>query len=259
MNFIDKKDKKFKELHCICDRLYRELRKKGIGANSKRAELMTPEDEWRLWETGVLGVHSPAALLNVVFYCNGKNFHLRGGEEHRFLSILQIQRYQNPDRFVYIETGSKNRSGGVNDYRLQNKIFPVIANPMVEHCHVKLLDLYLSKIPPGRQGSFYLRPIKVIPENQQAPWFTSQTLGKNQLSKMVSSMFQEAGIEKKNVTNSLRASGTTELYRSGVPKNIIKERTGHKSIDALRMYERTSIDQHEAVSKVLQKPMIPRK
>ena len=62
------------------------------------------------------------------------------------------------------------------------------------------------------------------------------------------------------VTNhSLRASGTTELYYSGAPENIIKEQTGHKSVDALRMYERTSIDQYEAVSKALQKPMIPRK
>ena len=133
-------------------------------------------------------------------------------------------RYQSPDRFVYVETGSKNCSGGVNNYRLRNKVVPIIANPMAEYCHVKLLDLYLPKIPPGHQGSFYLRPIKVIPENQEAPWFTSQPLGKNQLSKMVSSMFQEAGIEKKNVTNhSLRASGTTELYRSGAPENIIKE------------------------------------
>ena len=37
MNFMDKKDKKFKELHCVCDRLYRELRKKGIGLRTSNS------------------------------------------------------------------------------------------------------------------------------------------------------------------------------------------------------------------------------
>jgi hypothetical protein len=260
LNFMDKKNQRFKELHSVCDRLYRDLRKKGIGANPKKAELITPEDERQLWETGVLGIHSPASLLNAVFYYNGKNFHLRGGQEHRFLSVSQIQRYQNPNRYVYIETGSKNRSGGINDYKLQNKVVPIVANPEVEYCHIKLLDLYLSKNPPGHQGSFYLRPAILSSEKQDLPWFTSQPMGKNQLSKMVSNMFQKAGISGKNVTNhSLRASGTTQLYRAGAPENIIQERTGHKSLDALQLYERTSMDQHENVSKVLQKPMIPQK
>jgi hypothetical protein len=68
-------------------------------------------------------------------------------------------------------------------------------------------------------------------------------------------MCKKAEIDKENITNhSLRASGTTELFRSGVPEHVIKERTGHRSLDALRQYERTSTDQHAAVSKILTNP-----
>ena len=35
------------------------------------------------------------------------------------------------------------------------------------------------------------------------------------------------------------------------PRKVIKERTGHKSIDGLKAYERTSVEQHLVVSKIL--------
>ena len=56
---------------------------------------------------------------------------------------------------------------------------------------------------------------------------------------------------KKITNHSLRASGTSELFMKGVPEKIIQERTGHKSLDALRCYERTTSSQIEAVSNVL--------
>ena len=41
------------------------------------------------------------------------------------------------------------------------------------------------------------------------------------------------------------------LYTAGVPAKIIQERTGHRSIECLQMYEHTSEKQQLAVSKVL--------
>jgi hypothetical protein len=37
----------------------------------KRAQLITQDIEAKLWETGVLSVHSAQTLLNTVFYYNG--------------------------------------------------------------------------------------------------------------------------------------------------------------------------------------------
>ena len=54
------------------------------------------------------------------------------------------------------------------------------------------------------------------------------------------------------ITNhSLRATSATHMYRSGVPEKVIQERTGHRSLEALRIYERSDSQQHQAVSNIL--------
>ena len=62
-------------------------------------------------------------------YYNGKNFALRCiGEQYR-LKVLQLVREYNPDRYVHKENGSKNRSRGIGDFNVPNKIVPVYSNP----------------------------------------------------------------------------------------------------------------------------------
>ncbi len=63
-------------------------------------------------------------------------------------------------------------------------------------------------------------------------------------------MFAEVGIVGKT-NHSLRATGATRLFESNVPEKLIQERTGHRTTDALRKYERTSMAQEKAVSKIL--------
>ena len=41
------------------------------------------------------------------------------------------------------------------------------------------------------------------------------------------------------------------MYECHVPEKLIKERTGHRSIDALRVYEHESLAQQQAVSSVV--------
>lgn len=88
--------------------MLRELREKGIGAQTQRTEAFTKADEESLWQSGVLGIDNPKSLLYNVFYMNGKNFSLRGGEEQRQLKLSQFQRLTNPLRYVYTENASKN-------------------------------------------------------------------------------------------------------------------------------------------------------
>ena len=61
---------------------------RGIGAQTRETEAFS-EDV--LWRSGVLGSENPKSLLRAVFYLNGKNFCLRGGEEQRGLKIIQLQ------------------------------------------------------------------------------------------------------------------------------------------------------------------------
>jgi len=54
---------------------------------------------------------------------------------------------------------------------------------------------------------------------------------------------------KKNHT--LRATGMSGMFAANVPEKIVQQRTGNRSLDGLRRYERTSLEQQRAVSSVL--------
>ena len=71
-NFLDQKDGAFKKLHGTMDTHFRSLRQQGVGAKIKHAKIISSEDEDLMWERGVMGITSPVALLQAVFYYNGK-------------------------------------------------------------------------------------------------------------------------------------------------------------------------------------------
>ena len=64
-------------MHSIIDRYFRELRELGVGAEIKHTSVISKDEESKLWESGVLGIESPQALLNAVFYYNGKGLLLK--------------------------------------------------------------------------------------------------------------------------------------------------------------------------------------
>ena len=109
----------FKHLHTLLENLYKQLHEDGVGTTKAQAEIITLEEEQKIWETIVFGTDTLENLLNAVFYYNGLNFALRGGSEHRDLSISQFvfssESVQDGDSmkfttFVeYIEFGYKNR------------------------------------------------------------------------------------------------------------------------------------------------------
>ena len=98
---------------------------------SKSAAVICFEKEQKLWETGVLSTETPLSLFNTVFYYNGLNFILRGGDEHRDLKISQLEFRSVPDPdnpsamtecLMHTEHGSKNRPGGSRTLNLENKV-----------------------------------------------------------------------------------------------------------------------------------------
>ena len=64
-------------------------------------------------------------------------------------------------------------------------------------------------------------------------------------------MCQLANISGNKTNHSLRATGATTLFEKGISEKIIQERTGHRSLEALRIYEHTNTAQHQAVSNIL--------
>ena len=212
--------------------------------------------ENQLWESGVLGIDNPTSLLRAVFFSNGKNFCLRGGNEHRNLRLSQLKRTENG--YVYTENVSKNRSGGLAQLHVKNKSVEIHESPEAgDCCHCRLLDLYISKLPAEavEKDLFYVRPMektnKQAPTYERSVWYYSIPIGRNKLSQMVPEICKLGNISGHKTNHSLRATGATELYEAEVPEKIIQERTGHRSLECLRMYERTSDKQQRAVSNIL--------
>ena len=172
----------------------------------------------------------------------------------REFSLSQLKRLNGPDRYVYTENVSKTNSGTFKRLSIQNKVVPVYACPDAkERCAVYLLDLYISKLPPRvlTDDIFYVRPLDMVPSDPSKPWYSTTAVGKNQLEKKLAKICKRAGISGNITNHSLRATSATQLYRSGVPEKVIQERTGHRSLEALRVYERSDSLQHQAACNTL--------
>ena len=79
-------------------------------------------------------------------------------------------------------------------------------------------------------------------QNSKQQWYAHLPVGKNKLSSMVKEMCKAAGIERNKTNHSLRCSGVMSLYKSNIPE-MIKERSGHRSLTALRTYERPTTEE----------------
>ena len=148
MEFLDSKETNFCDLHHTCDVVYRDLHGQGIGTDVRHARVFSQEEESKLWETGVLCITTPKSLQHVVFYCIGECECINGGEEQQRLGPSYFVRSDKPDCYTYVEHGSKNRSGKLAQFRINNKCVPCYAVPDKNPaCLVFLLDIYLNKLP----------------------------------------------------------------------------------------------------------------
>lgn len=250
--FFERHSTSYRELQSVCDHTYRKLRDAGVGVDIKSTSVFTLDEENKLWSSNTIGIDTPKQLQRAVFYYIGKCYCIRGGEEQRKLCPSQFVRSSDPDCYTYMEHGSKNITGGLAQLKQDNKRVPCYAVPgSIPRCLVYLLDLYLGKLPlyAFQANVLYCRPKKDTPNGESA-WYDSVPVGKNTLGTMVRDMCAEAGIEKKT-NHSLRATGATAMFSASIPEKIIQNSTGHRTLESLRKYEKTSIPQHQAVSSLL--------
>ncbi len=67
------------------------LQSKGMGSTKRQAEILTREDEDKLWKEGLLGDMTPQQLLDTIIFYNGLYFALLSGREHRELLLHPCQ------------------------------------------------------------------------------------------------------------------------------------------------------------------------
>ena len=135
---------------------------------------------------------------------------------------------------------------------MKNKIVRAFAQVGSDHYIVKLLDFYLSKLKP-QSPFFYMRPLEQIPDDGK-PWYTGQRVGINTLKTISPKLSSESGVDVKYTNHSLRATSATRMFTGGVPEKVIAEKTGHRSLQALGLYEKTQLSMEKADDSVIANP-----
>lgn len=115
---------------------------------TKQADAISCSDESQMWSTGVLGTHSPKAVINTLLYLSGKLFVLRGGQELRELSHDQIEFLERQDgtmAVTYKERVSKTNQGGLKRRKIERKNVQHIEDPMDERSFTFIYHFYVNK------------------------------------------------------------------------------------------------------------------
>ena len=62
-----------------------------------------------------------------------------------------------------------------------------------DKCPVRVLDLYLKKLPPG-STAFYVQPVQKLPADPYQAWFKNMPVGVNPLKNMMTRVSELAGL-----------------------------------------------------------------
>lgn len=118
-------------------------------------------------------------------------------------------------------------------------------------CFVWLFKKYMQLCPSDAPDhAFYLKPLDSSALSGSC-WYSKKPLGHNQLANTVRRLCSAAGIGGFKTNHSLRATSASRLHQSGVEEQMVMERTGHRSVDGVRSYQRTSEEQRIALSDIL--------
>ena len=169
------------------------------------------------------------------------------------LSQFSFQRNTKGEQCVVYKEDhiTKTNDGGLNSLKKECKVVMVHPSSDVTRCPVRLIDKYISLLPPVKgdqcKHNFYLRSLE---KPTPAQWYSNQVVGLNTLHKTVGKLLKDSRIQGFVSNHSLKRSGASRLFQAGVEKKVIREYTGHHS-DALNQYQVTSEEQKRKVSDVL--------
>ena len=250
-------DPLFKSVKNNLDNRMKELSKKGVVRANNQAVPISQEEENLLWDANLLGDDNPERLLHTLVYLFGIHFALRGGEEHRALTMKSVTIHYDPiQKISYLECrvdNMKNNQGGIQERHQKPKVVRVYANQQSRNCCVvRIFQKYKMLRPnsnPRCSPALCLRPLAKFTCGK-GPWFTCQPVGQHTLRKITSDLCSQAGVKGKRTNHTLKATAATRLYNEGVDEQLIQEHLGNTS-KAIRRYKRTSNAQRRQLTDIL--------
>ena len=94
-------------------------------------------------------------------------------------------------------------------------------------------------------------PVDKHPVTESGSWYTKQCFGVNNLKKILPSISAVSMCSTNYTNHSLRATSVNRMFAASVPEKLIAETSGHRSLKALRSYERTNPNMQMAIDVVI--------
>ena len=209
----------------------------------KQAPEITEEQEKELWDTQIMGLNSPNALINALLWKVGTCFGVRGGEEFRTLRLDNFnicKTGMNTSKIMYIDHHSKSNQSGLCKSNSQSVRGPIVEDINNQNSLFNMLHVYQGKIHPDCDitTSFWFQPVKIIKNSNV--WFTKVPMGHNKLDVFVKNMAAQAGFGKFYTNHSMRVTTINRLMDHGVSDADIVKYTGHRTTQTLKTYRRNN-------------------
>ncbi|XP_048157657.1 activating transcription factor 7-interacting protein 1 isoform X1 [Corvus hawaiiensis] len=227
------KDKEFASANMVFVSVLKMLRMQGKDETHHHPPIAA-EDLRKIKQSGVLGLHSPLALVNKVWFDLQLHFAKRGREILRDLApdAFVVEKDKNGRRYAMFRYPGKGKNG--EDPHKMGKMYDMPGDP---NCPVFSLELYLSKLPP-EPPAFYLHPLKLTSEQmqEQPVWYKREPMGVNYLGTMMPRISVAARLSQRYTNHSLRTTTIQLLCEAGLGPREIMTVTGHRSESAIRHY-----------------------
>ncbi|XP_069710711.1 activating transcription factor 7-interacting protein 1 isoform X2 [Phaenicophaeus curvirostris] len=227
------KDKEFSSANTVFVSVLKMLRMQGKDETHHHPPIAA-EDLRKIKRSGVLGLHSPLALVNKVWFDLQLHFAKRGREILRDLApdAFVVEKDKNGRRYAMFRYPGKGKNG--EDPHKMGKMYDMPGDP---NCPVFSLELYLSKLPP-EPPAFYLHPLKLTSEQmqEQPVWYKREPMGVNYLGTMMPRISVAARLSQRYTNHSLRTTTIQLLCEAGLGPREIMAVTGHRSESAIRHY-----------------------
>ncbi|XP_064367468.1 activating transcription factor 7-interacting protein 1 isoform X2 [Dromaius novaehollandiae] len=227
------KDKEFASANMVFVSVLKMLRMQGKDETHHHPPIAA-EDLHKIKQSGVLGLHSPLALVNKVWFDLQLHFAKRGREILRDLApdAFVVEKDKNGRRYAMFRYPGRGKNG--EDPHKMGKMYDMPGDP---NCPVFSLELYLSKLPP-EPPAFYLHPLKLTSEQmqEQPVWYKREPMGVNYLGTMMPRISVAARLSQRYTNHSLRTTTIQLLCEAGLGPREIMAVTGHRSESAIRHY-----------------------
>ena len=235
------------------------LKGQGMGNKPNEADELTDSDIDILFSEGLLGVHKPLPLINLLHLNFSLVLDMRGGKEQWQLKWGDICLESDEDGDEYLvhhrERTTKTRTG--QDTRNVRKFKPKVwINEDKERCPVNAYKIYASKRPEQMNhpdAPFFLS-INMHDPREDSAWFKNSPMGINSIYGLTKSMKQKSKLldESRKVTNhSIRKHQLQKCVDINLPPTETVQMSGHRNLQSVNNYSKMNQNKQKAVSKML--------